>query len=196
MKRIILASASPRRREILDTIGIKHEVVVSAYDESATPADLTPDMLVLVNSEGKGRAVAKVVVDNNSVVISSDTVVAMKKEDGYRVYGKPVDRQDAISMLQELSGKAHTVFTGLTIIDKSTGVCESIVDTTDVVFKELSMDEIEWYVDTFEPMDKAGSYAIQGLGARFVTSINGSYHTVMGLPAHRVYEILSNMGAL
>ena len=196
MKRIILASGSPRRREILDTIGIKHEVVVSAYDESSTPYDLTPDLLVLANSQGKGRAVANVVEDNNAVVISSDTVVAMKKEDGYRIYGKPVDRQDAIAMLQELSGKAHTVFTGLTIMDKATGTCESVVDKTEVVFKDLTMEEIEWYVDTLEPMDKAGSYAIQGLGARFVTSINGSYHTVMGLPAHRVYEILSNMGAL
>ena len=196
MKKIILASASPRRREILDTIGIKHEVVVSAYDESSTPVDLTPDMLVLVNSEGKGKAVAQEVTEQNAVVISSDTVVAMKKADGYRIFGKPANRQDAISMLLELSGKTHTVFTGLTIIDKATGIYESVVDTTDVVFKDMTMEEIEWYVDTLEPMDKAGSYAIQGLGARFVTSINGSYHTVMGLPAHRVYEILSNIGAL
>ena len=196
MKKIILASASPRRREILETIGIKYEVMVSPYDESLTPKDLTPEQLVMVNSQGKGQAVADTIIDKEAYIISSDTVVAMEKEEGYRIYGKPTDRQDAVSMLQELSGKKHTVYTGLTIIDRDKNICETVVDKADVVFKDLSQEEIEWYVDTLEPMDKAGSYAVQGLGARFVTGIKGSYHTVMGLPAHLVYEILSKMGAI
>lgn len=190
MKKIILASASPRRREILDTIGIQYTVVVSDYDESLTPKGLSPEELVLANSLGKGNAVAEKVKDD-VIIISSDTVVAMAVDGGYRIFGKPTDRADAIEMLQALSGKTHTVFTGLAIINTATNQCETCVDTTDVVFKTLTQEEIEWYVDTKEPMDKAGSYAIQGLGARFVNSINGNYHTVMGLPSHKVYEMLA-----
>lgn len=189
----ILASASPRRREILDTIGIAHTVVVSDYDEGLTPQDLPPDLLVMENSRGKGNAVADIISDRDAVIISSDTVVAMKEVDSYRVFGKPSSREEAIAMLTELSGKTHTVFTALTVIRKETGWSETCVDSTNVEFEVLTEEEILWYVDTLEPMDKAGAYAIQGLGARFVKKIDGNYHTVMGLPSHLVYKTLKDL---
>ena len=196
MSKFVLASASPRRREILDTIGIKYTVKVSDYDESTTPAGLSPEELVKFNAVCKGKAVADELRGTDAVVISCDTVVTMPDQDGDRVLGKPVDEQDAIETLSMLSGNTHRVYTGLAITFADTGESICCVDQADVTFNVMSSEEIVWYVSTGEPMDKAGSYGIQGIGARYIKGLNGNYHTVMGLPSSMLYGMLRNRGLL
>lgn len=196
MSEFILASASPRRREILDAIGIKYTVQVSDYDESTTPADLSPEDLVKYNAVSKGKAVANVLKGRDVVVISCDTVVTMPGKSGDIVLGKPADIQDAIDTLSMLSGNTHRVYTGLAITFASTMESISCVDRAEVTFATMSPEEIDWYVSTGEPMDKAGSYGIQGIGARYIKEIKGNYHTVMGLPSSMLYGMLRDRGLL
>ncbi|MBQ6661598.1 MAG: septum formation inhibitor Maf [Lachnospiraceae bacterium] len=189
---IYLASASPRRREILAQLGVDFEVCVSDADESITEND--PGRIVETLAERKAGAVFAEIADGDAVVLGSDTVVAKDGE----VLGKPKDAADAASMLRKLSADTNTVYTGVCIMMRRCGkTVKSVFHcAADVAFAEMSDAEIDWYVGTGEPMDKAGAYAVQGLGGRFVRSIHGDYYTVMGLPMQKVYETLRKFGVL
>ncbi len=183
---IILASQSPRRKELMGQIGLKFKVVVSHVDEhvegNPSPAEMVEEL-----SLRKARAVARQ-VDDDDLVIAADTVVALEGT----VLGKPEDERDAFSMLSALSGNRHYVYTGVTVIRGGQAVTQHEVTT--VTFRELEPDEISSYIATGEPMDKAGAYGIQGLGALLVSGIDGDYFNVMGLPVYRLGRILAGFG--
>lgn len=181
MSEIILASASPRRKELLALAGVDFTVKVADVEE-VIPENASPDEVVMSLARQKAQAVAQ--ENPESIVIGSDTVVAL---DGV-ILGKPKDEEDAVRMLKALSGRSHTVFTGVAIIrgEKISNFCEA----TEVVFNKLTDDEIRNYVATKEPMDKAGAYGIQGKGCILVEKIVGDYFNVVGLPVSRVYREL------
>lgn len=183
-KKIILASGSPRRKEILEGMGITFEVdTENSFREEYspdTPHEKIPELMSQGKSHGFHRPLAE-----NEILITSDTMVLCRRE----ILGKPKDREDAIRMLRMLSGCLHRVITAVTIRDSVRETTFS--DTSYVHFKELSDSEIEYYVDTCRPYDKAGAYAIQEwIGYTGITKIDGSYYTIMGLPAHRLYSEL------
>ena len=169
---IILASKSPRRKELLGRLYTDFKIITREVDESL-PDGVHPKEGVRILAVRKGEAVAK--EHTGAMIISSDTLV---EKDGIPL-GKPTDREDAARMLRLLSGKTHNVHTGVAVHYK--GRVYSGASTTEVSFRELSDGEIESYIDSGEPMDKAGAYGIQGLGGRFVSSYNGDYDTVVGL---------------
>jgi nucleoside triphosphate pyrophosphatase len=187
---LILASASPRRAELLTTAGIAFEVLPVEIDETplhAEPADAHVRRL----SEEKARAAFALRPD--ATVLGADTVVVIHD----RILGKPQSAAQAAAMLRTLSGRVHEVLTGVAImaatLGKPTPSISSAVARTQVWFSKLTDEEIEWYVATGEPMDKAGAYAIQGLASRFVERIDGSYSNVVGLPVGTVYRMLSKV---
>ncbi len=184
--RLILASSSPRRAELLRSAGFVFEIIPADINEDMEPGE-RPDAYVSRLAEAKARAVSAR-VEPDAVLLAADTTVVV---DG-RILGKPRDAQDAAEMLAILSGRTHEVLTGLTVV--SGREWRHSVDTTRVQFAPLGPDEIRWYVATGEPLDKAGAYAVQGLGARFVVSIEGSHSNVVGLPLERVYQVLKGMG--
>ncbi len=186
MKHIILASASPRRRELLENLGIKFDVVVSDADESAVPQSLEPGLYVQELALLKAGDVCGKITDKNALIISADTIVY---SDG-KIMGKPKDKEDASAMLKKLSGISHSVFTGICVMQKSNAysVCRAV--ETEVYFKELTDEKIERYVKTGEPMDKAGAYGIQGKGSVLVEKINGDFFNVVGLPVAALAEVL------
>lgn len=187
MKHIILASGSPRRREILENVGLEFDILISDADESSVSAENIPvSMYVQELSLLKATAAAKAARVKDSLIISADTVVALEG----KILGKPKDREDAFLMLKSLSGKCHSVFTGICVMrtDNAYAVCAA--EETKVYFKELSDGEITRYVNSNEPMDKAGAYGIQGLGSLLVEKIEGDYFNVVGLPVSRLAEIL------
>ena len=178
---LILASASPRRKEILETAGLLFSVFVSDADETL-PDSITASEAVTELSYRKALATAEKFPDDT--VIGADTVVTL---DG-KILGKPTDRADAVNMLSLLSGRTHKVFTGVCIIKN--GKATKFFEETDVTFFELTREEIENYVDTNEPMDKAGAYGIQGRGCTLVKGICGDYFNVVGLPVARLIKEL------
>lgn len=186
--RIILASGSPRRKELLETVGIKFEVIVSDADESSVKSDGVPvNIYVQELALLKAAAAAKLVMkDRNAVIISADTVVSA---DG-KILGKPNDAEDAFSMLSMLSGRAHEVYSGFCVMRIRDGktVCRAV--KTDVHFKTLSEDKIWRYIATGEPADKAGSYGIQGIGGLLVDKIEGDYQNVVGLSVSALSDVL------
>ena len=185
---IILASASPRRRELLSSMGLEYRVVVSDADESAVSAEgVPPDIYVQELALIKAAAAAKQVMkDRKAVIISADTIVV----NGGRILGKPEDAQEAFDMLSSLSGHGHKVYTGCCVMRIRDGktVCRSVA--TDVYFKELSEDKIWRYIATGEPADKAGAYGIQGLGGMLVERIDGDYQNVVGLSVSALADTL------
>lgn len=183
--RYILASKSPRRRELIGEIIKDFEVIVKEVDESL-PTEIHPREGVELLAVRKGGAVAKE-VGGDAVVISSDTLVEV---DGVAL-GKPRDRADAIAMLKMLSGRAHNVHTGVAV--HYGGRCVSGVATTAVYFREMSEPEIEEYVDSGDPMDKAGSYGIQSGGGKFVEKIEGDYDTVVGLSVRLTQKLIDGI---
>ena len=183
-KKIILASASPRRKELLDSLDIDFTIDTQTnFKESYNsikPLERIPSMM----SEGKSYGFHRP-LDADEILITSDTMVYV---DG-KTLGKPTDRADAISMLRFLSGKEHQVITAVTIRDNKRS--ETFSDTSSVFFKELSDEEISYYIDTYKPFDKAGAYGIQEwIGYVGITRIEGSFYTIMGLPTHLVYQEL------
>jgi len=186
---LILASASPRRSELLALVGIEFEIVPSSVDE-AIAADETPEEHVLRLAVEKAGDVAE--RHHDSWVIGADTVVVI---DGM-VFGKPGTPHEARRMLESLSGKTHQVITAFSICNLSKRIDLAERVKTDVKFKKLTQDEIEGYVATGEPMDKAGAYAIQGLGSFMVEEIQGSYSNVVGLPVCQVVSALERVGAV
>lgn len=178
--RIILASASPRRKELLASVCRKFEIIIAETDETLSP-DTSPENGVEILACRKGSAVADKLLScgqelSETLILSSDTLVEI---DGVQL-GKPKNKPEAFYMLKSLSGRVHNVRTGVAV--HYNGCVTSGVATTAVVFRKLTDDEIWDYIETGEPMDKAGAYGIQGLGGKFVDTIDGDFDTVVGLP--------------
>lgn len=190
MYRFILASQSPRRKELLENIGTEFEVIVSDADESSVSGDgITPGLYVRELALIKAAATAKKVLkDKKAVIIAADTIVTL---DG-KILGKPKDDNSAREMLSSLSGRKHEVYTGYCVMRVKDGytVCKSV--KTDVYFKELTQEKINAYIATGEPSDKAGSYGIQGIGGLLVEKIDGDYTNVVGLPVSALADTLES----
>ncbi|WP_438495297.1 Maf family protein [Paenibacillus sp. IHBB 3054] len=186
---IILASGSPRRRELLSLLGLPFEVISSDADES-TPPEFTPEMIVRSLALRKAEAVVPAAGKRNAVIVGSDTIVVLDD----KVLGKPVDEQDSRVMLGMLQGKTHQVYTGVACIGLPEGKILVEHRVTSVTMRALSEEEISAYIATGEPADKAGSYAIQGLGATLVEKIEGCYFNVVGLPLSLLERMLSRVG--
>ena len=187
MKKIILASGSPRRREILENTGIDFSIFVSGADESVIDKNSVPvNVYVQELALLKANDTAEHVDDTGALVVAADTVVYSDGE----IMGKPKDAEDAFNMLKNLSGRCHSVFTGICVLRRSDmhGVCKSV--ETKVHFRNLSDETIRAYVKSGEPMDKAGAYGIQGLGALLVDKIEGDYFNVVGLPIAELAGVL------
>lgn len=185
--RIVLASKSPRRREILSSLGLRFDIVSADADESSDITD--PALLVRELSLRKGRATRELLRregkwDNDTLIIASDTVVATENE----ILGKPRDDADAARMLRLLSDGSHRVISGIALLRGDREI--AAFDSTAVCFAPMSEAEIDWYVQSGEPRDKAGAYAIQGLAAIFIKGMEGCYFNVVGLPVHRLDELL------
>ncbi len=181
---LILASSSPRRKELLELLGIPFQVKVSNVEETYQDG-LQPEEIVMELARIKSSAIAE--TTKKSIVIGADTIVV---SDG-KVLGKPRDKEEAISMLEQLSGKVHQVYTGVALI-KGDNI-HLFYEKTDVEFWPLEEKQIEQYVLTGEPFDKAGSYGIQGYGSLLVKRIEGDYFTVVGLPVSRLDRELKNI---
>ncbi|KLT67489.1 nucleoside triphosphate pyrophosphatase [Pedobacter sp. BMA] len=178
---IILASKSPRRQELLTLMGLNFKVVLKDVDESY-PENLSPAEIAVYISEQKARAFDAA----DEIVITADTIVAI----GGEILGKPRDKAHAQEMLRKLSGQKHEVFTGVTVIQS--GHLSSFYDRTVVYCRTVSDEEIDFYIDNYEPFDKAGSYGVQDWwGNTVVEKIEGSYTNVMGLPTEKLYTVLS-----
>ena len=185
--RIILASASPRRAELLSQIGVEFELAPSPVEERPHPDEAPPDYITRI---ARAKVIAVARHRESGLVIGADTVVVL---DG-RLIGKPEDRADAQDLLRQLSGRWHAVMTGVALYDVETRHEVADYDKTLVKFGQLTDREIEWYVNTGEPMDKAGAYGIQGLGGLFVDEIAGNYYNVVGLPIPLVYRLARRLG--
>jgi septum formation protein len=185
----ILASASPRREQLLRGMGLEFRVIPSDVDENFLEGE-QPRNHVIRLSRDKSSAVA--VEHRDSWVLGADTIVIINGD----VLGKPETQEDAREMLRKLSGREHRVITGFTLIHRSTRSIFSDAVESVVVFKEIQEDEMNWYVNSREPYDKAGAYAVQGMAAYFVREIRGSYSNVVGLPLTEVVTALKDVGAV
>ena len=188
MDAIILASSSPRRRELLSQAGIPFTVIPGDVDEGKVELSGTPQQKAEHLAYLKALDVAKKV--DKGLVLGADTIVVCDGE----LFGKPSDELDARRMLESLSGREHLVITGIAIIDAESGTVKKGYETTKVKFSELSGEEIAAYIKTGEPFDKAGAYAVQGRGALLVESLEGCYSNVVGLPLKRLNKILQEFG--
>lgn len=184
--KIILASNSPRRQELLRGLGVAFEIRVKPVDESY-PQHLSLHEVALFLCEKKAMAFSESELGNDELLITADTIVCLENE----ILNKPSDRSHAIEMLNKLSGKNHSVITGVCL--RSKNKIHSFYESTEVYFKNLSLEEIGFYVDKFMPYDKAGAYGIQEwIGIAGIERIDGSYFNVVGLPTARLYEELQN----
>lgn len=183
-KEIILASASPRRKEIFEMIGITAVQMPSHIEEDVFCNN--PRKLVITHAENKALAIRKI-VDNDYLIVGSDTIVFQKSD----ILEKPKNKYQAAEFLTRLSGTYHYVYTGIAISYKNQ--IYSGYEKTKVTFRKLTAYEIEEYINTKEPMDKAGAYGIQGMGSQFVKKISGCYFNVMGFPVHRFYKLLEEI---
>lgn len=185
MKKIILASTSPRRKEILSKLKLPFDVQDSDYEEDMT-LEMLPEKLAEFLSLGKAEAVA--IKNKNAVIIAADTFVVFEN----KLLGKPKNVEHAKEMLEMLSGKENQVITGVTIIDTDTGKTSSFHSITKVYFDEISSEIIDAYVNTGEPLDKAGAYAMQEIGALLINRIEGDFFNAMGLPLKRLVKELKD----
>lgn len=183
--RVILASQSPRRRELLTLIGIAHEVMPADIDETVWPGEAP---VAHCERLARGKAEALAARYGEALVVGSDTIVVVDGD----ILGKPRDPEDARAMLARLSGRTHVVHTAVAVAQG--GRVASGVESVDVTFRTLTPQQIAAYVDTGEPMDKAGAYGIQGYGATIVERVNGDYFAVMGLPLGRLVGLLRELG--
>ena len=181
--RLILASASPRRADLLKSLGLDFDIIPSRIDELADDSESPIDHVLRLSRE-KARSVGNDFP--GSTVLGADTIVVIQGE----ILGKPADRPAAEGMLRKLSGRVHEVYTGFTLFPPTSLAPISQMVRSLVTFRSISDDEIAWYVSSPEPYDKAGGYAVQGLGAFFIREIHGSYTNVMGLPLCEVVDVL------
>lgn len=185
---VSLASQSPRRKELLEGLGLRVTIVLSRYVEKPSMDDChDPSEVALRHALGKARHAAP---DGPPVLVAADTIVEIDGE----LLGKPRDPDEARAMLRKLSAREHRVYTGFIVLDRSSGHSESGVESTAVRFMELRDDDIAAYVASGDPLDKAGAYGIQGRGGMFVSSISGDFYTVMGLPVARIGAALRGLG--
>lgn len=182
---IVLASGSPRRRQLLEMLGIPFRIVAPDTDETLQPSEL-PEGYVTRLARAKAQGVAA--REPGAVVLGADTTVVLRG----RMFGKPATPDAAVEMLRQLRGRQHQVMTAVAVA--SDGRVEHALDVTDVIFRQLTDDEIAAYVATGEPLDKAGAYAIQGKGAALVEGIRGDFFGVMGLPLRLALELLGRFG--
>jgi len=187
MGKLVLASSSPRRQELMEMMRLDFTIVPSKIEEEEY-SGLKPVDLVRELARAKAEEVAELVEE--AVVVGSDTIVVL---DGV-VIGKPVDQSEAVKMLKKMQDRQHTVITGLAVCDSSSGKASVDYDKTEVFMMPMSEKDISSYVNTGEPMDKAGAYGIQGIGGAFIEKIVGSYFTVMGLPIHKLAVMLKEYG--
>lgn len=189
MKKLVLASASPRRKQMLRDLGVRFSVMPGSFDEPPHAQGEAPCSYVRKNAEGKARSAAHTA--KNALIIAADTIVVYRG----RVLGKPGSRKDAVKYLRLLNGRKHSVYTGLCIFDPADGSFLSGTEKTQVTFRKLTKAEMSAYLGRINPMDKAGAYAIQGEGALIVESIAGCYYNVMGFPIARLEQMLLKKGA-
>lgn len=187
MTRFILASSSPRRRELLASIGVEFDVVPSHVPEEHQPGE-APEEYVARLSREKAHAIAA--QHPSRWIIAADTTVLL----GDQLLEKPLDEHDAARMLSLIAGRTHTVYTGVTVQNVERRYQETRVAESEVRMLPLPPEDVEWYVRTGEPMDKAGAYAVQGMGAMFIDSIHGSYTNVVGLPLAMLFQMLRKAG--
>jgi len=187
MKRLILASGSPRRKQLLENIGLKFEVIPSNYDEKLSDNIFTYQKIEQL-ALNKGLDVAKNIKDN-AIIISADTVVVLEN----KILGKPHSKEEAYSMLSSLSGKTHEVITSIAMLDTENK--EQIIHSisTKVTFRKIEEKELEAYTNTDEPYDKAGAYAAQGLASIFIEKIDGCFNNVVGISSYEVYKMLKTL---
>lgn len=186
--RIVLASSSPRRRELLSTLGLGFDVIHPSSDETVLKNETPEDFVLRVSAE-KASSVSRTLGDG-VVVIGADTIVVVDGE----ILGKPGDRGEAHSMLRKLSGKEHHVYTAFSIVRPKNEILHSEIVDTRVRVNPLAASEIEGYIKTGEPMDKAGAYGIQGIGSFLVGGFEGSYSNVVGLPVEELLAALKKLG--
>jgi len=187
MNKYILASNSPRRKQLMEMLGIDFEVLISSVEETIDP-ELSEEDLVMDLAFQKAVDIFRTHKDD--IVLGFDTMVYIGEE----ALGKPKNADDAKRMLRILSGEKHVVVTGCAILTKK--ISKSFYEAAEVTFYPMTESEIEEYVASKEPFDKAGAYAVQGLGSKFVKSIHGDFYTVMGLPVSRLYHELRNLNLL
>lgn len=184
---LILASQSPRRRQLLSQIGLTYSILPANIDEDAVSLALPPQEYVRELSKRKALYIREEIGGAKAIILGADTIVVI---DG-RILNKPTDPDDAFLMLKQLSNRMHEVFTGITLVESHTGKIKSEVQKTEVYFRELDDEEIRQYIASGSPMDKAGAYGIQeDYGAVFVSKINGCYYNVVGLPLEKLYGML------
>src|SRR6266849_943249 len=182
--KLILASASPRRAEILRTVGWPFEALPADIDESRRAGE---DAVTYVERIARAKAEGSALRVPGSTILGADTVVVIENE----ILGKPLDDEDARRMLRLLQNRWHQVLTGVALVNGETGSSRAAHEVTEVRFAAMNEGEISWYQATGEPKDKAGAYAIQGHGARFIKEIRGDYYNVVGLPVRLLYELMS-----
>ncbi len=186
MKKIVLASNSPRRKELLENIGLNFDIIPDNTPEPMN-SRLSPCDMVMMLAKFKGENVLNSIKrKEDTIVIAADTVVSIDN----KILGKPKCDKEAFEMLSLLSGRCHTVYTGVYIIENSSKKSANFYEKTEVYFKSLDIKEINDYINSREPMDKAGSYGIQNLGSLFVEKIKGDYFNVVGLPICRLGKVL------
>ncbi len=190
MKELILASQSPRRKMLLEQVGIPFTVLPSEVDETIDNNKQPAEVVKTLAARKAENAVRQLPEGSSAIVLAADTIVVLQD----RVLGKPTDRDDAFQMLQMLQDEWHEVMTGIVLIDSATGIRLTHVEKTKVRVRPLTSDAIRNYIDSGEPLDKAGAYAIQGLGALLVEKIDGCYSNVVGLPLYSVSMMLAEMG--
>ena len=192
MSKIILASASPRRKELLAKAGISFTVIPAAGEEKRTSEDPGEAVQQLARDKAEWVAQSLAECEEGTLVIGSDTIVVFENW----ILGKPKDRRDAAETLEKLQGNTHQVYTGVTVLERKAGkwVEHTFFESTDVTFYPVSREEIQDYIATGEPMDKAGSYGIQGLFGIYVKGICGDYNNVVGLPVARLFHEMKKSG--
>ena len=192
MSKIILASASPRRKELLAKAGISFTVIPAAGEEKRTSENPGEAVQQLARDKAEWVAQSPAECEEGTLVIGSDTIVVFEN----RILGKPKDRRDAAETLEKLQGNTHQVYTGVSVLERKAGkwVEHTFFESTDVTFYPVSREEIQDYIATGEPMDKAGSYGIQGLFGIYVKGICGDYNNVVGLPVARLFHEMKKSG--
>lgn len=190
--KLVLASASARRKKLLENLGFKFKIIPPDINENNYSPDLKPSEIAKYLSMQKAKEVAKMLGDNH-IVISADTIVVLNNE----ILNKPSNYDDAIRILKKLSNNTHTVYTGVTLINTSNSKIISESKATEVSFRKLDLDEIKYYVNSGSPMDKAGAYGIQDdYGAIFVKEIKGCYYNIVGLPLEMFYQMLKKINVV
>jgi len=187
MKKLILASASPRRKELLSKVGLKFDVMPSNYDEKISDNTFSYEKIENI-ALNKAKNVEEK-INEDAIIISADTVVVLDK----KILGKPHSKEEAFDMINALSGKVHEVITSIALIDTTTRKTLVKSTSTKVTFRKISKDEIETYINTNEPYDKAGAYAAQGLAAIFIEKIDGCFNNVVGISVFELYQMLQEM---